>query len=54
MAAVMDVDKVKSPTIENGGGLFDPISDDLEDQMSKVCCFIQLHQYSICIQMLFN
>merc|ERR550534_3202368 len=36
MAAVMDVDKVKSPTIENGGGLFDPISDDLEDQMSKL------------------
>lgn len=36
MAAVMDVDKVASPVIEHGGGLFDPESEDVICEMSKL------------------
>ena len=32
----MDVDKVASPEIEHGGGLFDPESEDVICEMSKV------------------
>ena len=43
MAAVMDVDKIQSPKIENGGGLFDPEIDDITDQVSKVCILQSCH-----------
>lgn len=42
MAALMDIEKVMTPEVENGGGLFDPDLNDVE--MSRLTSKV-----SICI-----
>lgn len=44
MAAVMEVDKVQSPKLENGGGLFDPDIDDVTAQVSKLALVSPSHE----------
>ena len=41
MAALMDIQKLKSPDVENGGSLFDPDCEhsDMASLTSKVYCF---------------